>query len=284
MTADVFSVDPIVFPGGNIGALAATGVCNDLLASGAHVTEVALGIYASADLATDVLTDCLESFYAVLAAQGAAVVCGDTKVHPDRCPDLLLFATAVGVAWSAHRFDLADTQDGDDIIVTGPLGDHAIAVLSSREGLGFESVVISDARALNNPIASLIEPGLVHSLRDLTRGGLLAGLWDGQAATGLQWTVQEAAIPVRRPVRAAAEMLGLDVLALTNEGCMLLTAAPADRAAVLEILQGAEHTSEATVIGTVSEATDAPGPLLVDGYGGRHLLLLPDGLGVPRLC
>lgn len=284
VTTDVFSVDPIIFPGGNIGSLAAAGVCNDLLASGANICEVALGVYASAHLKTETLRACLASFNALLEPLSAHTVCGDTKVHPSAKPELLLFATALGMAMSESHFDLADTQPGDDIIITGALGDHAIAVISAREGLGFESVVSSDARTLHDPIAQLIVAGVLHSLRDLTRGGLTAALWDGYRATKLTWTVREDALPVHRPVLAAAEMLGLDVLTLTNEGCMLMTCAPQHRETVMDILRASPATAEATIIGTVQEDAAPVGPVLAGCPGGARLIPLPNGTGVPRLC
>lgn len=284
VTSDVFAVDPLVFPGGDIGLLAAAGVCNDLLASGARITEVALGVYASSFLATSTLRACLDSFGSALDSLGASVVCGDTKVHSERQPELLLFATGLGVALSERRFDLADTLAGDDIIVTGPLGDHAIAVLSAREGLGFESVVSSDARPLNGPIEELIARNLVHSLRDLTRGGLVAAVWDGFVATGLGWAIDDEHIPVHRPVRAAAEMLGLDVLTLTNEGSMLITAPIATRDQILTVLRSWPQTAESAVIGTVTDRGDTSGPVLVGPRGTRRPITLPYGIGVPRLC
>jgi hydrogenase expression/formation protein HypE len=284
VTTDVFSVDPIIFPGGNIGSLAAAGICNDLLASGASVNEIALGIYVSAQLETATLRECLKSFNAAVEPLGAQIVCGDTKVHGSAKPELLLFATALGMALSERRFDLADTQVGDDIIITGALGDHAIAVLSVREGLGFESVVASDARPLYDPITELVTQDLVHSLRDLTRGGLIAALWDGYRATKLNWAIYEDAIPVHQPVRAAAEMLGLDVLTLTNEGCMLITCKPEHREIVMRTLRASPSTIEAAVIGTVREEPGVPGPVLVGSFGIARILVLPHGIGVPRLC
>ena len=284
ITADVFSVDPIIFPGGNIGSLAAAGVCNDLLASGACINEIALGVYASAHLETAILRECLTSFNAFVEPLGAQVVCGDTKVHPNPRPELLLFATALGTALSERRFDLADTQVGDDIIITGALGDHAIAVLSAREGLGFESVVASDARPLHDPIAQLVSQNVMHSLRDLTRGGLTAALWDGYRATRLGWTVYEDSLPIHRPVRAAAEMLGLDILTLTNEGCMLITCKPEHRENVMAILRSCPSTAEAAVIGTVREELGGIGPVLMGPFGIARALVLPHGIGVPRLC
>jgi hydrogenase expression/formation protein HypE len=283
VTTDLYSVDPLHFPGGDIGLLAACGAINDLAASGARIRHCTLGIYASAQLPVSTLEHCLESFAQLVLAEGAVVICGDTKVHNDAKPELILCVTAMGAPITDSSFDLDATMPGDDIVITGPLGDHSIAVLSAREGLGFDSVVSSDAKPMIEPVAELAEAGLVHSLRDLTRGGLVAALWDAYRATGLDWTVNADAIPVRDRTQAAAEMIGLDPLALTNEGCMLVTAPRAHRERVLDIMASHSSTKEAVVIGTVMDAS-APGPMIIRSDASRTLLSLPSGLGIPRLC
>lgn len=283
ITTDVYSVDPIIFPGGDIGSLAACGAINDLTASGARMNYCTLGIYASAELEGAVFERCLTSFSELISNEGAHVVAGDTKVHPDPWPELLLVTTAIGTAVATSSFDLDSTVVGDDVYITGPLGDHTIAVLSAREGLGFESVVSSDAHPLSQPILELARRDLVHSLRDLTRGGLVAALWDMYKATGLALDITHAEIPVNERTRAAAEMLGLDVLALTNEGCMLMTAPAAHRTQILEELRSNETTKQGAVIGTVG-AGPSFGPTSRHDDGGQRLIDLPGGLGLPRLC
>ena len=283
VTSDVFSVDPIVFPGGDIGSLAACGAINDLAASGARLMYCTLGIYASAELERSLLQRCLSSFADLVRAEGAAVVGGDTKVHPELSPELILFVTAIGRSVSSSSFDLDATEVGDDIYVTGPLGDHSIAVLSAREGLGFESVVRSDAHPLAGPVLELAERELVHSVRDLTRGGLVAALWDAFGATGLTYGIRREDIPVGERTRAAAEMLGLDVLALTNEGCMLIIAPAINREHVLEVLRRHPETERAKVIGAVGSPSTVGPVVLADGEDAQ-VLPLPRGLGVPRLC
>lgn len=283
MTSDGFTVEPLVFPGGNIGLIAATGVINDLLASGALIRQVSLGIYVSAELERSVLADCLKSFAYEVTSNGGAVVCGDTKVHTDCKPELLFFVTAIGVPWSNNRYDLSATCEGDDIFVTGALGNHSLAVLSAREGLGFESVIVSDTRSLTQPIVDLARQDLIHSMRDLTRGGLISGLWDGFKATSLCWSVNEDALPVEGSVQAAAELLGLDPLAMTNEGCMMITAPSENRNAILSTLTAHKSTEGARLIGTVGSAATV-GPLIHTVRGDFRILPLPSGIGVPRLC
>lgn len=283
VTTDVFSVDPIVFPGGDIGRLAACGAVNDLAASGARLSSCTLGIYASAELERAVLERCLRSFADVVIAEGGQVVAGDTKVHPDRRPELLLFVTALGRPCTLSSLDLDETRAGDDVYVTGPLGDHSIAVLSAREGLGFESVVQSDASPLSEPVLALAEAGLLHSARDLTRGGLVAALWDLYSAAGLACEIRRADLPIGERTQAAADMLGLDVLALTNEGCMLITAPREHRARVLKVLHDHTATAQAALVGQIADGPSLGPTLTVDG-AGEVVIPLPRGLGVPRLC
>lgn len=283
VTTDVYSVDPIEFPGGNIGDLAACGSINDLAVSGAQMTHCSLGIYVSAQLELLRLETALHTFADLIHRQGAAIVCGDTKVHPNRTPELLLFVTAVGSPWGAATFDLTCARQGDQVIVTGTLGDHSVAVLSAREGLGFESVVSSDVRPLSVPLAQLASHQGVHAVRDLTRGGLTAGLWDLYEATGLAASLVDTLLPVAERTRAATDMLGLDPLTLTNEGCALITVAPETSEEIIELLRQYPETSGATVIGELI-ASNQVGPTVRVASGSSYVLPFPRGIGVPRLC
>lgn len=285
VTTDLFVVDPVEFPGGNIGKLAAAGCVNDLLASGARTRAVTVGLYLSAYLSRALLARMLDAFRAELDRAGAEVVCGDTKVHPGRDPLLLMAVTGVGEPFGDRRYALADARPGDLLVVTGPLGAHTIAVLSAREGLGFERVVRSDVQPLLEPIGSLAERGLPRCLRDLTRGGLVAALWEGARATDLLWEIDADAIPVDHEVRAATELLGLDPLTLANEGCMLLVVPPAKADEALRLLRGYDATARATVVGRIRAAADGVGAALAGhGEGPVKVLPYPAGIGIPRLC
>lgn len=283
LTTDVFVVDPLEFPGGDIGTLAVSGVINDLLASGGRPCFITLSVLVSEHLDRRVLERCLTSLATLAETNGARVVCGDTKAHPFRQPELALAVTAVGLPMGPRTLSLADAQPGDDLWITGPLGDHSIAVISAREGLGFEGVCTSDCSPLLAALGPLVEEGRLHAMRDLTRGGLLSAAHDGVAATGRRWHLREVDIPVRTSVRAAAEMLGLDVMALTNEGSMLLAAPPWQREAIAAQLARFPQTAEGRRVGYIAESSGDE-PVLELGSGEMRLLTLPDGLGVPRLC
>lgn len=287
VTADLYAVEPLVFPGGNVGLLAACGAINDLAAGGARLAHMSVGLYVSQHLDRSVLEDILSDLGAMVQSRGATVVCGDTKVHEGADPQLLISVTAFGEPLSDRDYALRNTRSGDSIIVSGPLGSHTIAVLSAREGLGFESSIRSDVSPVGETVLSLLAPFDIHSLRDLTRGGLAGAIWDGVRATGLDWSIQEGVVPIQRWVRAASDLLGLDPMLLTNEGCMLLTVPEGDAAEVLAVLRADPLTGSAAIVGHVATPSDVSGEpvaILEIDSGGRQLLPFPHGIGVPRLC
>ncbi len=285
LTTDVFSVDPLEFPGGDIGRLAVCGVVNDLAASGARADLLTVGLFISASLATATLDRVLRSLGAEAAQAGCTVVCGDTKVHQEEQPQLLITVTAIGQPYSKDSFPLSASRPGHLIGVSGPLGSHSIAVLSAREGLGFENVVSSDVGCLIEPFETVSRHVPFGSLRDLTRGGLIAALWEGASATGLGWHIDEAEVPVEHPVAAAVELLGLDPFMLTNEGTMLFTVEPDYACEAVRLLGKFPATAGATIVGEVLPA-DTAGPIVTmsSKNGARHVIPYPYGLGIPRLC
>lgn len=287
LTTDVFSVDPLEFPGGDIGRLAVCGVVNDLAASGARAEFLAVGLLMSSTLDRSVLTRVLTSFGDQAAAAGCRVVCGDTKVHQTPQPELIITVTALGTPLGSRSYPLTATRPGDLIGVTGPLGGHSVAVLSEREGLGFERITASDVAPLIDPVAAVTAGVPIQSLRDLTRGGLIAALWDGARATGGRWHIEEALVPVEQPVRAATELLGLDPFLLTNEGTLLFTVDPAHADEAVRILAGFPATARTRIVGEVhaGEAGDSgPDVTMLTAGGQLKAVPYPHALGVPRLC
>ncbi|MFD6194321.1 hydrogenase expression/formation protein HypE [Streptomyces sp. NPDC060275] len=287
LTTDVFSVDPLIFPGGDIGQLAVCGVINDLAASGARAEFLTVGLLMSASLDRGVLSRVLTSFGDQAADAGCRVVCGDTKVHQAPQPELIITVTALGTPFGSRSYPLTATRPGDLIGVTGPLGSHSIAVLSEREGLGFERITSSDVAPLIGPVEAVTKGVPIQSLRDLTRGGLIATLWDGARAAGGRWHIEEARVPVEQPVRAATELLGLDPLLLTNEGTLLFTVDPAHADEAVRILAGFPATAGTRIVGEVSAAqggTPEPAVTMLTVAGQVKAVHYPHALGVPRLC
>lgn len=199
---------------------------------------------------------------------------------------IAISVTAVGHRLGHRRYDLSDTRNGDAVILTGALGAHSVAVLSAREGLGFERAVTSDVAPLRAPMQALIKDDLLHSIRDLTRGGLIGALWDGVEATGLDWVLDDGAVLVDHDVRAATELLGLDPLALTNEGCLLLTADSADASRVVEHLARYPATCRSRVVGrtTCAHLDGWPVARVASRGESGKVVRRPVALGVPYLC
>lgn len=284
VTSDLFTVDPLIFPGGDIGRLAACGAINDLVAGGAVPKAFAVGLLMSASLSRATLKTVLTSLGDVARAYGVEVVCGDTKVLPGREPALVIWVTAIGEPLGQRRLRMAEVTPGHVLLVTGPLGAHSLAVLSAREGLGFERVLHSDVSPLLGPVRELIERDLVSAVRDLTRGGLVAGIWEGVKASGLDWVVDREQLPLDRDVLAASSLLGLDPLSLTNEGCMLL-AVPAPKVGeALDVLRIHPESAGARRVGYVRLARETAPSAMFSQPDGERLIDYPSGIGVPRLC
>jgi hydrogenase expression/formation protein HypE len=285
LTTDGYTVDPIEFPGGDIGRLAFCGAGNDLLASGATLRQLTISLFLSPHLRRDQLQRALCSLGDLAAAHGVEVVCGDTKVLPELGSGMLMAVTAIGEPLSTRKYDLRETLEGDQIVITGRIGAHSIAVLSAREGLGFDQVVQSDANYLIEPIVGALNHfgDAIHGLRDLTRGGLLAGLWEGAKSTGLCWQFTRSSLPVKTEVAAACEVLDLEPIALTNEGVMMITVAPPFADALVSYLRTFEQTSWTTKIGGVCSSAPCNSPRVLQLDPAADMPY-PDGVGKPRLC
>jgi hydrogenase expression/formation protein HypE len=289
VSTDTFTVDPIFFPGGDIGRLSVHGTVNDVAMMGAIPKYLTCGFIIEEGLPMDTLTQVVASLGAAAREAGVCVVTGDTKVVPRGAADkLFINTTGIGevVVDPAPAGDRA--APGDAIIVTGTLGDHGLAILSTRQGLAFETPVLSDCASLNHLILALIRalPD-VHVLRDPTRGGLATTLNEIALASNVTCEIEEDLIPVRPEVRGGCSLLGLDPLYLANEGkfiCIL----PAEQAeAALAIMRADPLGAGAKRIGTVT-AVDKPGQsgrvVLKTGLGGKRLLGMLEGEQLPRIC
>ncbi|MDP2849348.1 MAG: hydrogenase expression/formation protein HypE [Humidesulfovibrio sp.] len=289
VSTDTFTVDPIFFPGGDIGSLAVHGTVNDVAMMGAVPRYLTCGFLLEEGLPMDDLTRIVESMGAAARAAGVWIVTGDTKVVPKGAADkIFINTTGIGdvIVDPAPAGDRA--APGDAIIITGTLGDHGLAILSTRQGLAFETPVLSDCASLNHAIESLLR-GLpdVHVLRDPTRGGLATTLNEIALASGVVCELVEDEIPVRPEVRGGCSLLGLDPLYLANEGKFLCILPEAQADAALKLLHANPLCTGAKRIGTV-EAVDKPGApgrvLLKTGLGGKRLLGMLEGEQLPRIC
>lgn len=286
LTTDSYVVQPLFFPGGDIGELAVCGTVNDLAVMGARPLFLTAGFILEEGLRLDTLERVVVAMARTAREAGVEIVTGDTKVVERGAADGLFINTA-GVGVVPPGIDLGPHRiaPGDVLLVNGPLGDHGIAVMIQREGLHFGSALESDTAPLNGLIAALLAalPEQVHWMRDATRGGLATVLneWAETAATGI--ALSESAIPVREEVRAACEFLGLDPLYAANEGKVLVAVAETAADHALALMREHPLGAQAAIIGRVTDAH--PGRVVLETpYGARRILQMLTGAQLPRIC
>jgi len=284
-TTDSYVVDPLFFPGGDIGRLAVAGTVNDLLTAAARPLVLSASFILEEGLKIDTLRVIAESMRDTAAEAGVAIVTGDTKVVNRGKADKLFINTAGigvlpnGIEVSAHR-----ARSGDKVIVNGFLGDHGAAILQARGDLALDAELRSDCQPLHGLVASMIEAGGdIHCLRDATRGGLAAALNELAETSQVGIEIEEAAVPVLPAVAAACEMLGFDPLTVANEGKLVAICPDAQAETLLSAMRAHPNGRDAAVIGRVVEdphhfvqmQTSFGGSRIVDWLAGEQL---------PRIC
>ncbi len=282
-STDSFVVDPIFFPGGDIGKLAVCGTVNDLAVCGAEAKYLSCAFIIEEGFTAEALARIVASIRAAADAAGVTVVTGDTKVVERRRGDKIYINTS-GIGFLRYPGLLPRAmRAGDRVLVSGTVGDHGTAVMLARSGM-MQGDIRSDCAPLNALCAALLSSGAaVRVLRDPTRGGIATTLNEFVEGTALGIELTEDSIPVRGEVRAACDMLGLDALYCANEGKILAVVAPEDEARALAALQSVELGREAAVIGTVT--ADYPGRVVTDtAFGGRRILQKLTGAQLPRIC
>lgn len=286
VTTDCFVAQPAFFGNGDIGKIAVCGTVNDIAVSGAAPRYLTLGLILEAGLPMADLRRAIRSVRAAAEEAGVLIVAGDTKVVGKGAADRI-FINTTGVGEFRRRpLRMADVRPGDRIILSGQIGNHAIHLLSIREGLGFEQRVKSDCAPLNGMIDGLLDAvpdGAVRSIRDVTRGGLCAVMHEYARATGCRMELRRADLPVLWETTMCADMLGLDVIHLANEGCVALFVGPEHVDAVLGALKGHRYGQDAALIGRV-------GQLGTEGFTLEQrdgsVIEVDELLGaeIPRLC
>ncbi len=284
-TTDSYVVTPLFFPGGDIGDLAVNGTVNDLAVGGATPLFLSLSFILEEGLEISVLERVLASVKRAAARAGVSIVTGDTKVV-DRGKGDQLFVNTAGIGSLRPGVELSSrrVRAGDAILLSGPVGDHGMAILSTREGLDLEGQIQSDTAPLHELTAAILTayPG-VHAMRDPTRGGVAATLVEIASRQRLGIEIDEAAVPVRDPVRGACEILGLDPLLVANEGKLVAFVPEEGSAAVLRAMRADPLGAGAVRIGRVTETH--PGFVVVRTLiGGERILDLPFGESLPRIC
>lgn len=285
ISTDSHVVSPLFFPGGDIGRLAVCGTVNDLAMMGATPLYLTAGFILEEGLDLDVLRRVVVSMREAGVDAGIEIAAGDTKVVQRGKADGLYINTAgIGLVPPGLRIGGDQAQPGDVVILSGPIGDHGIAVLSARGELGFDAAVDSDVAPLNHLVrAMLAASDQIHVLRDPTRGGVATTLNEIARQSQVGIVITETAIPVRPAVQAASEMLGFDPLYIANEGKLLALVAREDADAVLAAMRAAPHGAEAVVIGEV-RATPPRRVLLQTALGSLRVVDMLAGEMLPRIC
>jgi hydrogenase expression/formation protein HypE len=285
MTTDSYVVDPIFFPGGNIGSLAVHGTVNDLSMQGAVPLYLTLGLILEEGLPMEDLVRIMDSVAEAAGEAGVKVVAGDTKVVPKGNMDKVFINTAgIGSIPQGVEVGSHNARPGDLILINGDIGDHGVAILASREGLDFQTHLTSDSAPLNRLVAAVLTASSrVHVLRDPTRGGVATALNEIADQSKVGVYLFEDALPVSQPVMAASELLGLDPLYLANEGKCLIAVNPADADAVLQTMKRERYGKKAEIIGEVTHQN--PGRVLLKTrVGGTRILSMLTGEQLPRIC
>jgi hydrogenase expression/formation protein HypE len=284
-TTDSFVVSPIFFPGGNIGSLAVHGTCNDLACSAARPMFLSLGLILEEGFSMDRLESILQSVAGAADEAGVEIVTGDTKVVPRGSADGIFINTSgIGKIETSSEPSPASVKEGDAILVSGPVGNHGMAVMLSRAEFSFDFDLKSDSASVWPVVERLLElgPGLKF-LRDPTRGGLAATLNELASATGLGIAVEEAAIPIDQSVRAASEILGIDPLQAANEGKIVAVVQEDHAQQALDLLKDCPLARGASIIGKVSG--ENPSRVIMRTHiGGSRVVAEPSGELLPRIC
>ena len=289
-TTDSFVVTPIFFPGGDIGRLAVHGTVNDLAMSGARPLYLSAAFILEEGLAVDDLRRVVESMRAAAAEAGVEFVTGDTKVvNRGKGDQVFITTTGIGVIESGVHISADRARPGDQIILSGYIGDHGMAIMSQREGLEFEGAIASDCASLHDLVATMLRTpttdgvDFIHCLRDPTRGGAATTLNEIAKRAGVGMLLREQTIPVRESVKGACEVLGLDPLYVANEGKLLAVVAPEMAQAVLRQMQQHPLGQDAAIIGEV--IAEHPGMVLMKtAIGGTRVLDVMFGEQLPRIC
>ncbi len=285
MSTDCHVVSPLFFPGGDIGSLAVHGTVNDVAMAGARPLYLAAGFILEEGFPLADLERIVASMAAASRHAGVPVVTGDTKVVEKGKGDGV-FITTTGVGVVPDGIDISGDRaaPGDVVLVSGTLGDHGVAIMSSRENLEFDTSIVSDSAALHTLVADMLAvvPG-IHCLRDPTRGGLASTLNELAAQSGVGISLDEDAIPVRTEVAAACELLGLDPLYVANEGKLICICAEADAEALLAAMRAHPLCVDAARIGSV--IADHHGFVQMQtAFGGSRVVDWLAGEQLPRIC
>ncbi len=285
-STDSYVVKPLFFNGGDIGKLAVCGTINDLAVSGAKPVALSLSLIIEEGLEINLLDKILSSAATAARDNNVLIVAGDTKVVEAGAADKIFINTAgIGERLPGVDLGLDKVAVGDKVLLSGTIGDHGMTIISQREDIKFQTQIKSDCAALAELTCSILENTKgVKFMRDPTRGGLASTLNEIVTGSGRAIEINETDIPANLPVRAAAEMLGFDVLNIANEGKFVAIVSPDSAEQALNICKKHPLGKDAAIIGRVIEALKAPLVELITKIGGRRIVQMPYGRELPRIC
>lgn len=284
-TTDSYVVQPIFFKGGDIGKLAVCGTVNDLSMVGAVPRFISLGLIIEEGFSFEGLKKIIRSVKLATKEAGVKVVCGDTKVVERGSADKIFINTSgVGEIRSNTDLSFSRIRPGDVVILSGPIGDHGIAILSERKGIEFKSKIKSDCAPLNGLVKVMLSSGAeIHFMRDPTRGGLATLLNEAASMSKMGIEVDEDSVPIREDVRGASEILGLDPFYIANEGKLVAVTKEKDTGKLLKAMRTHKYGRGSRIIGKVT-AKDKGIVILKTSIGGRRFLENFSGEQLPRIC
>lgn len=285
-TTDSFVVDPIFFPDSDIGELAVNGTVNDISIGGAIPLYLSVGMIIEEGFPLDDLRNIVVTIKKAADKAGVSVVTGDTKVvNKGKGDKIFIITSGIGIIKHDYKTGPEYITPGDIIIINGGIAEHGIAVLSRREGLSFETTVVSDTAPLNDLIRIIIDAGRdsVHAMRDPTRGGIAATLNEFAAISKVGIKISEDRIPIKEPVRGACEILGFDPLYVANEGKLIVVVAKEKANKILNTMRAHPLGKDSTIIGEVVSGN--PGMVSMrTAIGGWRIVDMPVGEQLPRIC
>ncbi|HUW92632.1 MAG TPA: hydrogenase expression/formation protein HypE [Bacteroidales bacterium] len=286
-TTDSYVIDPLFFPGGDIGKLAVCGTVNDLAVSGADVKYMATSFIIEEGFPLSDLRRIAASMTEEAKKAGIRIVTGDTKVvEKGKCDKLFINTSGTGFLRPdlRHISTGSKIRPGDKLIINGPLGNHSAAILAARNIFNFSIPVESDCASLNHLINSVLKKSSeVHFMRDLTRGGLSSVLNELSDMISYDIIVNEASVPVEEPVKGLCEILGFDPLSLANEGKVLFVVGENDHEMIMDVLRSDPLGRNSAVIGGIINS-EIKRVILNTSVGGRRILDMPSGIQLPRIC
>ena len=287
VSADGHTVHPLFFPGGNLRTLSACGTVNDLLMMGATPLAMTSVVIIEEGFKFETLDKVINSFNFTAKEANVAIIAGDSKVMPKGTLNEMIMATT-GIGIKSKKIKILDNnlQPGDSIIITGSIGDHGTALLSSREGLNIQTDLVSDVAFLtdvNKAIQSEIEANLIHAMKDPTRGGISGALNEWATKSNVSILLEEEKIPIKKQVNAICDILGLDPFTIACEGRALISVDPSRTDQVLEKIRETKNGKDAVIIGEVKKE-NLKKVLLKTMVGGTRFVDKPLGEPIPRIC